>query len=81
MKKSEKIILIAIAAFFIFYWFNMLVLYPLGLVMIPGGNEFENSYHAVSYSANAGIASIIITCTYIIVNKNNELLKELRKEN
>ena len=74
-----KKIIIAISVFLGFYIFNMFVLYPIGLMMIPGGDSFENSYHGLSYSGNAGLASIIVTCTYIIIDKINELLRELRK--
>lgn len=74
-----KKVIIAITVFLGFYIFNMFVLYPIGLMMIPGGDDFQNSYHALSYSGIAGLASIIVTCTYIIIDKINQLLKELRK--
>ncbi len=74
-----KKVFIPIIAFFIFYLINLYILSFIGTMLIPGGDEFQISYHSISYSGIAALASIVITCTYIIVEKINELLKELRK--
>lgn len=71
---------IAIVVFLGFYILNLYVLYPIGYALIPGGSGVATSYHVVSYVGNAGLAAIMVTCTYIIINKINELLEELKNK-
>lgn len=79
MKISTKAALLAIILFFVFYFFNRYILYAIGFMITVGGDDYELSYHTLSYTGIAFIASLVVTCTYIIVKKIEELLHEIKQ--
>ncbi len=78
MKISTKAVLLAIILFFVFYFFNRYILYAIGFMITVGGDDYELSYHMFSYTGIAFIASVV-TCTYIIVKKIEEVLHEIKE--
>ena len=79
MKISTKAVLLAIILFFVFYFFNRYILYAIGFMITVGGDDYELSYHMFSYTGIAFIASLVVTCTYIIVKKIEEVLHEIKE--
>ena len=75
MNKFLKVALLGTVTFFVFYLFNLMFLSAFGTLMLFGSN-YGN---VVTFSGIAGLAALIVVCTYLIVSKINELLKELRK--
>ena len=51
----------------------------IGLI-IPGGDDFINSYFHPLYSAVILLASVVIASTYVIVKKINVLLEKAQKQ-
>lgn len=79
MLNNGKLILLGIISFVAFFIFNNYILCGVGSLLSIGGDAFTLSYHMPSYTGIAFLASIVITCTTIVVNKINELLIEIRK--
>lgn len=61
----------------IFFFIGTLFLTPLGMSII-GGDRYTLSYHIFSYMGITLLSGIIVTCTYLIINKIDELIKELK---
>lgn len=72
--------IISIITFCVFYFSNFVILSGLGALMKPEGDPFINSYLNPVYSGIAALAAIMIVCTYIIVKKLDEVLKELKTD-
>lgn len=77
MKLSTKTVIIGLVGFIIVLYGNMLFGSFVGLV-IPGGDEFLNFYMHPFYFGIAVLISLVISCTYLIVQKINNLLDMLK---
>lgn len=77
MKTAEKAILIGIISFVVFLIGNIFIGGIVGLV-IPGGDEFINSYFFPLYAGVTVLISLVIACTYIIVKKIEALMDEIK---
>ena len=75
MKPSSKAVMIGCISFFVFLYGNLLF---GGLVgsLIPGGDDFINSYFYPLYTAVTLLISLIISCTYLILKKINLLFRQ-----
>ena len=76
MKTSSKAILIGIISFVVFLIGNITLGSIVGMI-IPGGNDYMNSYFYPLYTAITILISIVISSTYLIVKKINLLLEKL----
>jgi hypothetical protein len=82
-KKEEVIMnklvkgLIAMIAFYIF---NMLVMSIIGQVIFVG-DSFTISYHLFTYTGLMTLCGVIIVCTYIIIEKLDEVKKSFIEAN
>ena len=78
MKPSSKAVMIGCISFFVFLYGNLLF---GGLVgsLIPGGDDFINSYFYPLYTAVTLLISLIISCTYLILKKINLLLDKMEE--
>lgn len=76
MKTSSKAIIIGIISFVVFLIGNI----TLGSIVdtiIPGGDDYMNSYFYPLYTAITILISIVISSTYLIIKKINLLLEML----
>ena len=48
-----------------------------GQVLIVGGDDFLNSYFAPIMAGISLVGASIITCTYVLVRKLNDVLKKM----
>ena len=78
MKTSEKAIVIGIISFVSFTFVNLFLGSTLGIV-IPGGDDFMNSYFFPIYAGINTLIALVISCTYLIVKKINFLVEEINK--
>lgn len=78
MKTSAKAILIGIISFFAFLIGNVTLGSIVGAI-IPGGDDFLNSYFYPLYTAVTLLISLVISCTYLIINKINVLLEKMEE--
>lgn len=76
MKTSTKAIIIGIITFVVFLVGNIWLGSIIG-VIIPGGDDFINSYFYPLYTAVTILISIVISSTYLIVKKINLLLEKM----
>ena len=76
MKTSTKAIIIGIITFIVFLIGNIWLGSIVG-VIIPGGDDFINSYFYPLYTAVTILISIVISSTYLIVKKINLLLEKM----
>ena len=76
MKTSTKAIIIGIITFVVFLVGNIWLGSLVG-VIIPGGDDFINSYFYPLYTAVTILISIVISSTYLIVKKINLLLEKM----
>lgn len=76
MNTSSKAIIIGIISFFGFLIGNIILGNVVGLV-IPGGDDFINSYFFPLYAGVTILIALIISCTYLIVKKINLLLEKM----
>ena len=76
MKTSSKAILIGIISFVVFLIGNITLGSIVGTI-IPGGDDYMNSYFYPLYTAVTILLSIVISSTYLIVKKINLLLEKL----
>ena len=76
MKTSTKAIIIGIITFVVFLVGNIWLGSLVG-VIIPGGDDFINSYFYPLYTAVTILISIVISSTYFIVKKINLLLEKM----
>ncbi len=65
-----------IIAMVIFYIFNLTIMGIIGH-FIFGGDEFYLSYHMFTYTGLITLCGVIVVCTYIIVEKLNEVKNKL----
>lgn len=79
MKLLNKAFLIGLASFFILLIGNIFLGGIIGLI-IPGGDDFINSYFHPLYSAVILLTSVVIASTYVIVKKINVLLEKVQKK-
>lgn len=71
-----KLVFISLISFILFYWINKLLFTPIvNSFRITGSDSVAVSYLVPIYAATSGLASSIIVCTYLILNKINELIK------
>lgn len=75
MKISSKAIIIGIISFFGFLIGNIILGNFVGLV-IPGGDDFINSYFFPLYAGVTFLIALVISCTYLIVKKIDLLLEK-----
>ena len=76
MKTSTKAIIIGITSFVVFLIGNI----TLGSIvgeLIPGGDDYMNSYFYPLYTAITILISLVISSTYLIVKKINLLLEKM----
>lgn len=73
-----KKIVYGIMAMIIFFIFNMLIMASIGQFLFIG-DSFTISYHMFTYTGLMTLCGIIIACTYVIVEKINEIKYELNK--
>lgn len=76
MKTSSKAIIIGIISFVVFLIGNITLGSIVGTI-IPGGDDYMNSYFNPLYTAITILISIVISSTYLIVKKINLLLEKL----
>lgn len=75
MKISSKAIIIGIISFFGFLIGNIILGDFVGLV-VPGGDDFINSYFFPLYAGVTLLIALVISCTYLIVKKIDLLLEK-----
>ena len=76
MKTSSKAIIIGIISFVVFLIGNITLGSIVGEI-IPGGDDYMNSYFYPLYTAITILISIVISSTYLLVKKINILLEKL----
>lgn len=76
MKTSSKAILIGIFSFVIFLIGNITLGSIVGAI-IPGGDDYMNSYFYPLYTAITILISLVISSTYLIVKRINLLLEKM----
>lgn len=79
MKTSSKAIWIGVISFFVFLIGNIFLGSIVGII-IPGGDDFINSYFYPLYTAVTLLISLVISCTYLIINKLNVLLEKMEEK-
>lgn len=72
----EKGILYGILTMILFFLITELFLSPLG-ALIMCGDPYTISYHMYSYMGITFLSGIIVTCTYLIINKIDTLINKL----
>ena len=77
MKTTSKAIIIGIISFVVFLIGNITLGSIVGSI-IPGGDDYMNSYFHPLYTAITILISIVISSTYLIIKKINLLLETLR---
>lgn len=76
MKASSKAAIIGIVCFFLFLIGNIFLGSVVGL-LIPGGDDYMNSYFYPLYTAVTMLIALVISCTCLIVGKINRLLEKV----
>ncbi len=76
MNTSSKAMLIGVISFFGFLIGNIMLGNIVG-ILIPGGDDFLNSYFYPLYTGVTLLISLVISCTYVIVTKINILLEKV----
>lgn len=79
MNIMKKAILLGVVSFLIFLYGNMMI-GDIVELLIPGGDEFMNSYFQPLYGGIIVLISIVISCTYILVKKINLLLDKMKEK-
>ncbi len=67
--------IIGIVSFFAFLIGNTFLGGIVGLI-IPGGNDFQNSYFYPLYVGVTILISLVISCTYLIIQKIDSISKK-----
>lgn len=67
--------IIGIVSFFGFLIGNIFLGSIVGLI-IPGGNDFQNSYFYPLYVGVTMLISLVISCTYMIIKKIDSISKK-----
>lgn len=73
-----KLFFIGFLSFLLFELFNALVFSPIISSFTSKGNGV--SYFVHIYAGLSGLASLVVICTYLIINKLNELIEKTNKE-
>lgn len=73
MKLLTKTIIIGFISFIIAFYGNVFIGIDVGK-LLPGGDELINSYLHPIYFGIAVLIALVISCTYLIVSKINNLL-------
>jgi len=68
-------LIIGIVSFFAFLIGNFILGDIVGLI-IPGGNDFQNSYFYPLYVGVTMLISLVISCTYMIIKKIDSISKK-----
>lgn len=68
-----KGILCGLLTMVLFFIITLFVLVPIGSAIMPVGDPYTLSYHLFSYMGITLLSGIVVTCTFIIVNKINLL--------
>lgn len=76
MKASTKALLLAVATFVVVIIGNIMLGSIIGLI-IPGGDDFINSYFYPLYGGICMLIALVVGCSYLIIHKLNELMKKL----
>lgn len=76
MKASTKALLLAMATFVVVLFGNIILGGFVGLI-IPGGDDFINSYFHPLYFGVCLLIALVVGCSYLIIHKLNELMKKL----
>ena len=76
MKISSKAIIIGIISFVVFLIGNITLGSIVGEI-IPGGDDYMNSYFYPLYMAITLLIAIVISSSYLIIKKINLLLKKM----
>ena len=76
MKTSSKAIIIGIISFVVFLIGNIILGSVVGAI-IPGGDDYMNSYFHPLYTAVTILISLVISSTFLIVKKINLLLEKM----
>ena len=76
MKTSTKAIIIGIISFVVFLIGNIILGSVVGAI-IPGGDDYMNSYFHPLYTAVTILISLVISSTFLIVKKINLLLEKM----
>lgn len=76
MKASSKALLLAVATFVVVLFGNIILGGFVGLI-IPGGDDFINSYFYPLYGGVCLLIALVVGCSYLIIHKLNELMEKL----
>ena len=76
MKMSSKAVLVGIVSFVVFLFANIF-LGSIVASVIPGGDDYMNSYFIPLYVGVNILIALVISATYLIVKKINLLIEEL----
>ena len=76
MKTSTKAIIIGVTSFIVFLIGNIILGSVVGAI-IPGGDDYMNSYFHPLYTAVTILISLVISSTFLIVKKINLLLEKM----
>lgn len=71
-------VLKGILAMIVFYIFNISIMQIIGQFIFVG-DTVAISYHLFSYTGLMTLCAVIIVCTYIIIEKLNEVKAEVNK--
>lgn len=75
MKTSKEAWIIGAVSFVVLF-IGGFIFGELPSLIIPGGNDFQNSYFYPLYSSVILLIAIVISCSYVIITKLNQLLEE-----
>ena len=75
MKLAGKAILIGCISFVVL-WFAMDIVGGYISAAVSSGDSFVNSYFYPLYTAVTVLIALVISCTYVIVSKLNQLLNK-----
>ena len=71
----NKAVIIGVVSFVVFLLGNILIGNVVGII-IPGGDDFINSYFFPLYAGVNVLISLVISCTYIMLKKLIFLLRK-----
>ena len=74
----RKSILFGLISMIVFFIVNQFIMFPIGGLIFVG-DEFTISYHLFTYTGLVLLCGLIVTCTDIIVQKLDEIKKEINK--
>lgn len=65
----------------VFFLFNTFIMGIIGNFLFVGGDPFTKSFHMFTYTGLMTLCGVIVVCTYIIIEKLNEVKKILNESN